>query len=135
MAIKPSDCNIFIQVWVDTTAVQNGSTRGVYLVDNRLTSGSSREGTPSLETVANTNDKVCWKLMNVNVQSTDSISVENFGNSSVFGVGGTPQRISSTVWTGQLEQNGNADYSITFNVQQGSGSGVTVEVQPSFSVS
>ncbi len=65
--------------------------------------------------------------MNVNRQSTDSLQIQNFGNSSVFGAGGTPQQVPATVWTGQLEKNGSADYSIAINVEQGSGSGVTVK--------
>ncbi|NEO98852.1 MAG: hypothetical protein F6K58_09275 [Symploca sp. SIO2E9] len=124
--INPSECNIFVQIWVDTNALQNGSTNGVYLVDSNYNNGSSEEGTASLKTYATTNSKICWQILNTNINSDVTLSIQNFGNASVFGAGGTPQQYSSTIWTGQVQANGKADYSITFNVVKGVGISTTV---------
>ncbi|TRV44009.1 MAG: hypothetical protein EWV53_18780 [Microcystis panniformis Mp_MB_F_20051200_S9] len=132
MAIQPSECSIFIQIWVDTNAIQNGSTNGVYLVDNNFNNGSSQEGTTYLTTNATTNSKICWTILNTNINSDVQLSIANFSNASVFGAGGTPQQYQSNIWTGQVQANGEAQYSITFNAENSVG--ITTTVNPTLSV-
>lgn len=48
MPINPRDCSVFVQIYVDTKAVAQDSTKGIYLIDNRFTAGSQKEGTSSL---------------------------------------------------------------------------------------
>ena len=135
MAIQPSQCSVFIQVWVDSKTLQNNSNNGIYLVDNRLNNGSSNEGGASLKTAANTNDYVCWSIADVNVNSGTILSLQNFGNSNAFGTSGTPQQINPTTWTGQVQNNGTASYSINFSAQTSSGSAITCNTTASFNVS
>lgn len=130
--IQPSECSIFIQIWVDTNALQNGSTNGVYLVDSNNNNGSSQEGTTSLITDATTNSKICWTILNTNINSDVQLSIANFSNASVFGAGGTPQQYQLNIWTGQVQANGEAQYSITFNAEKGVG--ITTTVNPTLSV-
>jgi len=136
MAISPSDCTVFIQIYVDTNAVAQGSTKGVYLVDNQLTTGSSNEGTPNLVTVATQNSNVCFSLLNVDAQDSSQLSVQNFGNSNAFGFNGTPQQYNPTTWTGTLAKGETTSgYSVTLNVtKQGGGGSLTTQVNPTFKV-
>lgn len=131
--ISPSECSVFIQVWVDTKSLQNGSTTGVYLVDSNHNNGSSNEGTVNLNSKVSTNTKICWSILNVDLNSDVALSFQNFGNASVWGAGGTPQQVSATVWTGQVEANGTASYAINFNAEKGTG--ITTTVNPSLTVS
>jgi len=132
--IQPSECSVFIQIWVDTNALQNGSTKGVYLVDNNLNNGSSDEGTPSLDTNVPTNTKICWTVANVDPNWDGSLSIQNFGNAGVFGAGGTPQLINPQTWTGQVQANGSDVYDIVFNAVPAGGTGITTTVKPTLTV-
>jgi hypothetical protein len=136
MAIKPSDCSVFVQIYVDTNAVAQGSTKGIYLVDNRLTAGSQNEGTPTLATVATQNSNVCFSLLNVDSQDSSSLDLSNFGNSNVWGFNGTPTKYNATTWTGTLA-NGetSAQYSFSLNVtKQGGGGSISTQVSLSVRV-
>ena len=135
MPIQPSECSIFIQIWVDSNALQNESRRGVYLVDSNHNNGSSNEGTPDLSTDASTNDKICWQVLSTNVNDAGTLTIQNFGNASVFGSGGTPQSVNGNTWTGQVQANGTAMYDITFNLVPEGGTGITTTVKPQLVVS
>lgn len=134
MATPPSACSVFIQIWVDTNALQNGQTTGVYLVDNNLNHGSSNEGTVSLLTNVPVGTSICWSLLNVDPTSNTVLNLANFGNASVFGASGTPQMVNATTWTGQVQAAGNASYNINFSAQIPGSSGITTNVTPSLSV-
>lgn len=134
MAISPTSCSVFIQVWVDTNALQNGQTTGVYLVDNNLNHGSTNEGTVNLQTVVPVGTNICWSLLNVNPTSNSILTLQNFGNASVFGASGTPQQVNPTTWTGQVQAAGQASYAINFSAQIPGSSGITTNVNPTLSV-
>ena len=134
MAIPASSCSAFVQIWVDTNALQNGQTTGVYLVDNNLNNGSSNEGSPNLLTNLPVGTNVCWSLLNVNPSSNTILQIQNFGNASVFGASGTPQQLNATTWTGQVQQAGQSQYNINFSAQIPGSSGITTNVNPSLSV-
>jgi len=136
MAISPSDCSVFVQIYVDTNAAAQGSTKGIYLVDNRLAQGSTNEGTPNLVTVATQNSNICFSLLNVDAQDPSSLSLANFGNSNAWGFNGTPQQYNPTTWTGTLA-NGEttSGYSVTLNVtKQGGGGSITTQLNPTLKV-
>lgn len=130
MAIPVSSCSVFIQIWVDVNALQNGQTRGVYLVDNNLNNGSSDEGTTSLCTNVPSNTSICWTVLNVDPNSTATLSIQNFSDSPVFGAGGVPQMVAANTWTGQVMATGTASYSVTFNMEPAGGTGITTTVTP-----
>ena len=132
--IQPSNCSVFVQIWVDTDALQNGQTTGVYLVDNNLNHGSSNEGTVNLSTNVPIGTNICWSLLNVDPTSDTILSIQNFSNAGVFGASGTPQQVNANTWTGQVQATGNDSYGITFNAQIPGQSGITTTVNPSLSV-
>ena len=134
MAIPASSCSTFVQIWVDTNALQNGQTTGVYLVDNNLNNGSGNEGTVNLQTNVPVGTNICWSLLNVNPSSNTILQIQNFGNASVFGASGTPQQVNATSWTGQVQAAGNSQYNINFSAQIPGQSGITTNVNPSLSV-
>lgn len=134
MAITPSSCSLFIQIWVDTNALQNGQTTGVYLVDNNLNHGSSNEGTVNLNSSVPVGTNICWSLLNVDPTSNTILTIQNFGNASVFGASGTPQQFNATTWTGQVQAAGTASYNINFTAQIPGSSGITTNVNPTLSV-
>lgn len=126
MAIPPSNCSIFIQIWVDTNALQAGSQSGVYCVDNNFSHGSTNEGTTSLVTNTTTGTNICWSVLNTNPNAPDVLTIQNFSNASVFGAGGTPKMVNANTWTGTVQNAGTATYSITFNDVNGTGITTTV---------
>jgi hypothetical protein len=130
--IPVSDCSVFIQIWVDTNALQSGSTAGVYLVDNMLNNGSSSEGTPNLSTNVSQNTKICWQVFNINPNSQDNLTIQSIGNASVWGFTGQPEQAPDVAgaWTGQAQNTGSAPYTITF-ISDG---GDTVTVTPQMNV-
>jgi hypothetical protein len=136
MSVPTSQCSVFVQIWVDTTAVQNGSTRGVYLVDNRVSSGSSSEGTAVLQTTCTQDSQICWEVFTVSPCTSDTVSIQSIGNSNAWGSSGQPEAApdNSHAFTGQAQTAGGAGYQVTLNVQLGAGSGFTVTVSPSINV-
>lgn len=132
--IQPASCSTFIQIWVDTNALQNGQQTGVYLVDNNLNHGSTGEGTTSLMTQVPAGTSVCWSLLNVDPTSDTILQIQNFSNSAVFGASGTPQQVNATTWTGQVQTAASAPYTINFSAQIPGASGITTNVTPSFTV-
>lgn len=133
--IQPSECGVFVQIWVDTNALQNGSTTGVYLVDSNHNNGSSHEGTPSLNTNVSTNTKICWQVLNTNKNWDGELSIQNFSNAGVFGAGGTPTQVDPSTWTGQVQANGSDTYEVTFNAQPSGGTGISTTATPTLTVS
>lgn len=134
MPIQPSDCSVFIQVWVDTNAAVQGSTAGIYLVDNQANQGSSGEGTPVLVTHATQNSNVCFSVLNIDPQSSAALQLANVSSSNAFGFNGSPLQVTSTVWTGTLAKGVTADYSLVLNVVKASGESLTTQVNPKFQI-
>lgn len=132
--IQPSECSLFIQVWVDTDALVNGQTTGVYIVDNNLNHGSSGEGTVNLSSTVPVGTKICWSLLNIDPNSNSVLQLQNFGNAGVFGASGTPQMVNQTTWTGQVQAPGDDHYNINFSATNSGGSGITTSVNPSLNV-
>lgn len=127
-SIPVSSCNVFVQLWVDTNAVQEGSTRGVYVVDNRVASGSENEGTPGLVTFVTQGTNVCWQVFTVSPCVDATVQIQSIGNSNAWGPSGQPQMVPGqpNTFTGQVQKPGGAGYQVNLTVQLGTGSGFTV---------
>ncbi|MEO4046620.1 hypothetical protein AAFN46_05945 [Pseudomonas sp. CAU 1711] len=137
MGIPTTNCPVQIQIWVDDNAVSTNSRAGVYLVDNRVASGSEAEGTPNLATACSQGTNVCWQVMLINPKSTSNVSIQSIGNSGAWGFSGQPQRApdNAAAFTGTVQNSGNFSYPLAINVQVQGGSGVTVNLSPSVAVS
>lgn len=135
--VPTTSCTTFIQIWVDTNALHNGSTAGIYLVDNRVSQGSSNEGTPSLNTAVTAGTNICWEIYNVDINSQTQLQIAAISNASVFGASGQPQVApdNPNAFTGQVQAAGGSGYQITFNAQAPGASGITAIVSPSLTVS
>lgn len=125
---------VFIQLWVDTNSVQNGTENGVYIVDNRVSTGSTSEGSTSLGSNVTQGSVIQWTVFNIDPTSADIPQLTAIGNASVWGASGQPQLQNDGSFIGQAQAKGSAGYQITFNVQSSGGSGVTVNVSPSLNV-
>lgn len=125
---------VFIQLWVDTNSVQNGTENGVYIVDNRVSNGSSNEGSTNLGTNVTQGSVIQWNVFNIDPTSADVPQLTAISNASVWGASGQPQVQGDGSFIGQAQATGSAGYQITFNVQSSGGSGVTVNVSPSMNV-
>ena len=128
MAIPTTQCSVQIQIWVDTNATQAGSTRGVYVVDNRVTSGSQNEGSATLTTACTQNSFICWQVFTVDPKTTAGAQIQSISNSNAWGPSGQPQAASDNpnAFTGQAQNAGSASYSVTLNVIAGGGTGIPV---------
>jgi hypothetical protein len=133
--ISVNNCSTFIQIWVDTNELQNGSPNGVYLVDNMLNNGSSKEGTPSLNTNVPSGTDICWQILNIDPNSPTILKIESIGNASVWGASGQPEAVpGGGAFTGQAQSAGSAPYTLNFSAKIPGGSGITTSVTPSMSV-
>ena len=134
-SIPISNCSTFIQIWVDTNKLQNGSSEGVYLVDNMLNNGSTKEGTPGLKTNVPSGTDICWQIFDVDPNSTAILTIASIGNASVWGKSGQPEKVPGGVaFTGQAQSAGSAPYTLNFSAQIPGGSGITASVTPTMSV-
>lgn len=125
---------VFIQIWVDINAVQNGSTAGVYMVDNRVGNGSQNEGSAGLSTQVTNGSTIQWNVYNIDASSAAVVSIVDIGNCNVWGAGGQPEAAASESFVGQAQSTGSAGYAITINVQKQVGSaGISITLNPSIS--
>lgn len=101
MAIQPSQCTVFVQVWVDVNALQQDSTSGCYAVSNRC-NNSQGEGTANLNTQVITGSSVCWAVLPVDPQYNKLFTITNVGTES--GWAQPPAQVSGqpNVFTGQV---------------------------------
>jgi len=137
MAVPLTQCSVFIQIWIDTNSAQVSTTKGIYLVDNRVSSGSQNEGSATLQTACTLNSYICWQVFSVDpnfVAAGGNVSIQQIGNSNAWGNSGQPQQLNSTTFTGQVQNPGSANYQININLQSPGQSGITLMVSPSVNV-
>ena len=120
-AIKPEDCSVFIQIWVDFNEVTKGSgTKGVYLVDNRRSSGSEPEAAATLTTSCALNSAVCWEVLPIDPAMTGTeLEIRELGSSKAFGSNGQPEPVdgsSNQIYTGKVERPGDFTYKLGLNL-------------------
>lgn len=132
-ALPPS---VFVQIWVDTNALQNMSTNGVYVVDNQVGSGSHNEGSANLTSSVTNGSVVNWQLFNIDPTNQGLMSIQSISNSNAWGPGGQPQQdLTYGGFTGQVQNTGTAGYSVTFNAQKQPGTaGITTTVNLTMAV-
>jgi hypothetical protein len=133
MATPISQCSVFIQIWIDTNAVQAGQTKGIYLVDNRTSGGSQNEGSVNLQTNCTRGSFICWTIIPIDpnfVASGGSVQIQSIGNSNVWGDSGQPQRVDSWNFTGQAQSGTSGNYALGLNVQAPGGSGISLSINP-----
>lgn len=133
---SPGNCPVQIQVYVDTNAVKQNSTTGIYMVDNRVTSGSGGEGGVGLNTHVSKNSNICIQVINIDATSDVGLSFEAFGNSNAWGTQIPAMwQNNPRVWTAQAtNQGGNQAYS--FNLQVGTATPIQIAVtSPALTVS
>jgi hypothetical protein len=138
MSVPISQCSVFIQIWLDTNSVQNGKTTGIYLVDNRVSSGSQSEGSPNLQTACTLNSYIAWQVFAIDpnfAAAGGDVQIQQIGNSNAWGNSGQPESLNATTFTGQVQNTGQASYQLTLNVQSPGQSGITVSVNPGVNVS
>lgn len=133
-APTPANCNVFIEAWVDVNAiVQGGGTTGVWLVDNRVSSGSTGDGTAGLTTSCSNGSNLCWSVVAIDPNADiTQLQIQQIGNSNAWGNSGQPEATdgTDTVFTGQVQNTGTASYNLVLNVND-----TTVTLTPSVSVS
>jgi hypothetical protein len=118
-ALKPADCDVFIQIWVDVRAVNSSSGEsGIYLVDNRAKQGSSKEGTSKLISSCARHDGVCWAIVSIDPHADAELEIQSIGNSNGWGPAGQPKPYGTgnEIFIGEVENNGHSDYLLTLNV-------------------
>jgi hypothetical protein len=134
-AVAPSSCSVFIQAWVDVNPIIQGQsgTNGVYLVDNRVSSGSTGGGSAGLTTACTNGSYICWEVVAVDPNAQISqLQIQQIGNSQAWGNTGQPESTGggNTVFTGQVQNTGTASYNLVLNVND-----TTVTLTPSVTVS
>jgi hypothetical protein len=138
MAVPLTQCSVFVQIWIDTNAAKAGSTAGVYIVDNRVSSGSQNEGSPTLQTACTSGSYVAWQVFAIDpnyVSIGGNVQIQQIGNSNAWGNSGQPQGLNATTFTGQVQNPGMASYQLALNVQNPGQSGITITVNPSINSS
>lgn len=130
MSIAPNQCTVFVQVWVDINALQQGSTKGCYAVSNR-SQDSSGEGTANLTTKVITSSDVCWSVNPIDPQYNGDFTITQVGVESGWSTPPAPVHDKPNVFTGKLTQStvgGNVDSNIQFSYNGGNEITVTLPV-------
>ncbi|ANN78031.1 hypothetical protein [Bordetella flabilis] len=136
MANPPTtDCDIQIRILIDDNTVQNGTSNGVYIMDNRVGAGSGAEGASNLNTVANINEKICWRVEPLNPSSQSTFTIQSIGEISAWGYTGGPgisPDLGESAYTGTVEAACAATaYNIDIYASLANGGVMTLSVQPS----
>lgn len=130
MTIQPSQCTVFVQVWVDVNGLQQGSTRGCYAVSNRC-NHSKGEGTAQLTTEVITGSSVCWAVLPIDPQYTGMFTITAVGTQFGWAQPPAPVPGQPNVFTGQVEQStvgGDIDSNIEFSYNGPNQATVTLPV-------
>lgn len=135
--VPTTSCGVQIQIWVDDNAVTQGSTAGVYLVDNQVANGSTNEGSSNLATTTSQGTSICWQAFLINPKSTASVSIASVGNSQAWGFSGQPGVApdNPSAYTGTAQSAGSFTYPLSINVFLAGGSAVTIPLTPGINVS
>ncbi|ARP84167.1 hypothetical protein CAL12_27375 [Bordetella genomosp. 8] len=139
MANPPTtDCDIQIRILIDENNLQDGSVNGVYIVDNRVASGSMPQGNPGMTTVASLNDKICWRVEPLNPNSTSTFMIQSISDIQAWGYTGVPgvsPDAGDAAYTGIAEGACTAlAYTIDIYASLSSGDVMTLSPRPSIVV-
>ncbi len=135
--VPPSNCNIKILIFVDTSLARAGSINGIYMVDNRAPK-SQNEGTANLKTYCNTNDYVCWQVKPIDPDTEDTVCITGFDQSYAWGYDGKPQEADKpsdgTVWVGRAENTGTYQTPINLLITERGKNPINVRITPSLDI-
>jgi len=100
-SIDPSDCTVFIQVWVDVNTLNTSNpTQGCYVVVNRNGSTTTGQGTPNMQTIVPSNSKVCWQIVPIDPQYNGMLSFVAINIEFAYNQPPLPYTNAYDVWTG-----------------------------------
>jgi len=121
-----------ITIAVDTAyiAAQQGQNinKGIYMIDNEVSNGSSGEATLELSTKTPVGSLIGWNTVPINPNSGDTVVITGFtvSQGSVFGSAGYPQQQpplgsgpAGNYWIGQAINQGQQTYQIQIKVTTG----------------
>ena len=114
-----------IAIVVDTAYVAGAQkqriTRGVYVFDNQLESGSTGEGAIELHTRCPVGSLIGYEGYPIDTGSGDTVAITGFGISSdgVFGSSGYPIQQTADYWIGEAAHFGAEVYSIQLCITAG----------------
>jgi len=123
-----------ITIAIDTAyvAAQGGRNirEGIYMMDNRVSNGSTGEGTLELRSAVNNGDLISFNAVPINGEGTsgDTVVITGFtvSNGSVFTAAGQPRQFDSppgepagSYWIGQAMNEGQQTYQIQIKVTVG----------------
>ncbi|MEA3038428.1 MAG: hypothetical protein QOE79_941 [Sphingomonadales bacterium] len=103
MNILPSECTVFVQVWVDVNGLQQDATTGCYAVSNR-SNESGGEGTANLTTQVITGSNVCWAVLPIDPQYAGGFTITGVGVESGWAQPPGPVQGQPNVFTGRVEE-------------------------------
>lgn len=120
LGVNPTNCTVFIQVWVDINALVVGQISGCYAVDNLQGSG---EGTPSLSSKVSTNTSICWQVLPIDPQYAGTLSITQISAPSGWQAQPAAYSASGDTWTGTVSKSstgGTIAQSLVVNFNSGS---------------
>ncbi|WP_454690128.1 hypothetical protein [Achromobacter aloeverae] len=121
-SISIDDCDVQILIMVDEGFLKDGSTRGVYMMDNRAASGSVRSAaTLPWQTNLDVGENICWRIRPVNPQSKKTFTIDGISNCAAWGYSGHPGVAfdGTGEYTGTAETGGNYSYTISITISGG----------------
>lgn len=135
-----TDCDIYIRILIDDNEIQDGTVDGIYIVDNQVSEGSGPQGSSGMTTVADTDDKICWRVEPLNPASASTFQIQSISAIEAWGFTGTPAMAPDPdagpmVFTGIAEQAcGTLSYTIDIFATLESGDVMTLSPKPSIAV-
>jgi hypothetical protein len=135
---QTTDCDIHIRILIDENNLQLGTVSGIYIVDNRVASGSNPQGNPGMTTVADTGDKICWRVQPLNPNSTSTFKIQSISEIQAWGFTGTPgisPDAGDAAYTGIAESAcGTLNYTIDIFAMLANGDYMTLSPKPAIAV-
>lgn len=111
-----------IAIAVDTAYIARPGgqaiSAGICMMDNRLSLGSSNEGTQELHTCCNQGDLIGFEAYPIDANAGYTVAISGFNVSAgnVFGAQGSPLQQTPGYWVGQATQQGSQTYQIEIQV-------------------
>ncbi|MBS0057669.1 hypothetical protein [Yersinia sp. Marseille-Q3913] len=112
------DCQVQILICIDEEDIQEGTDKGIYLLDNQLGSRGAHAALPTVGTVASRSDRIYWRICMLSPSSYATAEIVSIGNSKAWGFSGQPESAfdSDSAFTGQVQEAGTYSYNISITV-------------------
>ncbi|WP_139282315.1 hypothetical protein [Serratia marcescens] len=127
---KIDDCAIQILICIDENLAQEGTIKGIYLMDNQLGNNSAHSALPSVATTVAKGDKIYWRITLVDPNSGGTVGLTEIGNCRAWGFSGQPEPAydNPNAYTGEAEESGSYSYNIAIELVTSDGDGMTLSV-------